>query len=367
MTAGLTKAFRLLASFLSLLAVAVVLAACGGGPSVNAKANKPLSASLVQKLAMMGSSPAEAMMIRIFKESDELEIWKRTRSGEFKLLVSYDICAWSGELGPKVKEGDRQAPEGFYNITPGLMNPNSSYYLAFNTGFPNKFDRAWGRTGANLMVHGDCSSSGCYAMTDDQIADIFALARESFKGGNTNFQLQIFPFRMTPANIARHASSPSADFWNNIKEGYDSFEVARRPPVWDVCDKRYVFNMPAGTAALDATGACPSFATDATMVAALSAKQQADAAAIARELTSLQTQEERAAAAAANEAEVAARAAEAEAKAKARGQAIGGFFSGIGAKIGLGGGTDDAAQATSPKVIDPTLVAPIPAPRIQRS
>ena len=78
------------------------------------------------------------------------------------------------------------------------MNPNSNYYLAFNTGFPNKFDRAWGRTGSDLMVHGDCSSRGCYAMTDEQIAEIYALARESFKGGNTSFQLQIFPFRMTP-------------------------------------------------------------------------------------------------------------------------------------------------------------------------
>jgi murein L,D-transpeptidase YafK len=364
MTSGLSKTLRFLASFLALVSVALVLAACGG-PSVNAKANKPLSTAMVQKLALMGSSPGEAMMIRIFKESSELEIWKRTRGGEFKLLESYEICTWSGELGPKIREGDRQAPEGFYTITPGLMNPNSNYYLAFNTGFPNKFDRAWGRTGANLMVHGDCSSAGCYAMTDAQIEEIFALARETFKGGNTNFQLQIYPFRMTPANIARHASSAHLPFWNNLKEGYDSFEVAHRPPVWDVCDKRYVFNVPT-TTALDAVAACPAFEADSTMVAALAAKREADAAAIARELTSIEDRQEYEAAMAAKAAEEAERAAAAEAAGKARGEAIGSFFSNIGSSI-FGGGDTPPPAAAAPKVVNPSLVAPIPAPRIKRS
>lgn len=363
MTSGLSKILRVLASFLSLVAVAIVLAACGG-PSVNAKANKPLSTAMVQKLALMGSSPSEPMMIRMFKESSELEIWKRTRGGEYKLLESYEICTWSGVLGPKIKEGDRQAPEGFYTITPGLMNPNSSYYLSFNTGFPNKFDRAWGRTGANLMIHGDCSSAGCYAMTDQQIAEIYALARDSFKGGNTSFQLQIFPFRMTPANIARHASSAHLPFWNNLKEGYDSFEVANRPPVWDVCDKRYVFNVPT-TTALDATAACPAFEADATMVAALTAKQQSDAAAVAREMSAIEDREAYEARIAAKAAEEAELAAAAEAAGKARGQAIGSFFSDIGSSI-FGGG-DAPAATTAPKVVNPSLVAPIPAPRIKRS
>ena len=120
---------------------------------------QPLKQSLVNDLAAIGSTPGAPMMIRIFKQSNEFEVWKGTNAGVFKLFRTYKICAWSGTLGPKVAEGDRQAPEGFYNITPGLLNPNSNYYLAFNTGFPNKFDRAWGRTGANLMVHGDCSSA----------------------------------------------------------------------------------------------------------------------------------------------------------------------------------------------------------------
>ena len=182
------------------------------------------------------------ILVRIFKEEAELEVWKQDKSGRFALLRTYPICRWSGQLGPKIKQGDRQAPEGFYTITPGLMNPNSNYYLAINTGFPNAYDRANGRTGAFLMIHGDCSSSGCYAMTDEQIAEIYALARESFFGGQKSFQLEAFPFRMTPLNMARHRNSPHMEFWKMLKQGYDHFEVTHLEPKVDVCEKRYVFN-----------------------------------------------------------------------------------------------------------------------------
>ena len=169
-------------------------------------------------------------------------MWKKNRDGEYALLKTYPICRWSGDLGPKVKEGDRQAPEGFYTITPGQMNPNSNYYLAFNTGYPNAFDRAWNRTGSELMVHGDCSSRGCYAMTDEQMQEIYALARESFFGGQKEFQLEAFPFRMTALNMAKHRNNPNFAFWKMIKEGYDHFEATHQEPKVAVCEKRYVFD-----------------------------------------------------------------------------------------------------------------------------
>ena len=128
-------------------------------------------------------------------------------------------------LGPKFQQGDRQAPEGFYTITPDLMNPNSSAYLAINTGFPNAYDQANGRTGQFLMIHGDCSSAGCYAMTDEQIAGIYTLAREAFFGGQRSFQVQAYPFRMTPLNMARNRNSPHMAFWRMLKQGYDHFET----------------------------------------------------------------------------------------------------------------------------------------------
>ena len=330
---------------------------CGGIKPRNAaadvKANQALKQSTIDRLKAIGSTPGEGTLIRIFKESSEFELWKRTASGSYRLFQTYEICAWSGELGPKVKEGDRQAPEGFYTITPALMNPHSGYYLSFDTGFPNKFDRAHGRTGSNLMVHGDCSSRGCYSMTDEAIAEIYGLLRETFKGGNASVQLQIFPFRMTPANLARHADSPHMSFWQNIKEGYDRFEIAKPPPVWDVCEKRYVFDVPRnGAQVLEAAGACPAGprGTD-TMIASLSKKQAADEAAMRTEIAALEARR-------AQEKAAAEKAAAEQAALKARGEAIGSFVGGIF------GGNSDADVA---KVINPNLVAPRPAPRIARS
>ncbi len=241
----------------AVLALTLLLAACGPFAGDN-RHNVPLPPALLQRMAQIGSSPAEPMMVRIYKQSSELEVWKRTNTGSYALLKTYPICKWSGALGPKVREGDYQSPEGFYDITPALLNPKSSYYLSFNTGFPNKFDQAWGRTGSYLMVHGDCLSVGCYAMTDEGIKEIYALARETFKGGNRSFQLQALPFRMTEDNLALHAGSPHAGFWRDLKVGADLFDASRQPPSWDVCERRYVFNKTApGAAPLDPNGACP--------------------------------------------------------------------------------------------------------------
>src|SRR5690606_21887081 len=96
--------------------------------------------------------------------------------------------------------------------------------------------------GQHLMVHGACSSAGCYSMNNDQIEQIYALAREAFKGGQEAFQIQAFPFRMTAENMARYRKDPNYEFWKMLKEGYDHFEITRVPPKVDVCGKRYVFN-----------------------------------------------------------------------------------------------------------------------------
>jgi len=215
------------------------------------------------------------ILIRVFKEESELEVWKQDDSGRFALFRTYPICRWSGELGPKIKTGDRQAPEGFYTITPGLMNPNSSQYLAINTGFPNAYDRANGRTGSFLMIHGGCSSAGCYAMTDEQMGEIYALAREAFFGGQTSFQLQAYPFRMTPLNMARHRNSPHMAFWTMLKEGHDHFEVTRLEPRVGVCEKRYIFEAES-TASFGPADRCPAYRVPEDIVAAVGEKQRRD-------------------------------------------------------------------------------------------
>jgi len=144
------------------IAAAVALAGCVTESTMpSAKALKPLSPQIMAELASKNMPKESPILVRIFKEESELEVWKQDTSGHYALLRTFPICRWSGELGPKIREGDRQAPEGFYTITQGQMNPNSAYYLSFNIGYPNAFDRAHGRTGAQLMVHGDCSSRGC--------------------------------------------------------------------------------------------------------------------------------------------------------------------------------------------------------------
>ncbi len=267
----------------TVLALTLTLAACQGSEFGTEKHQQPVSRSLSSKMKSKDMALKSPIMVRLFKEESELEVWKQTKGGEYALLETFDICKWSGKLGPKIKEGDRQAPEGFYEVTPGLMNPFSSYYLSFNLGFPNKFDRAHDRTGSHLMVHGACSSRGCYAMTDDQIADIYALGRDSFLGGQRKFQVQAFPFRMTPENMAKHTDSEHYEFWRMLKRGYDHFAVTKRPPSIEVCNKQYVFNAKAdkrGTK-FNARNACPSYTVPEHIAVAVAKKQDRDAREIA--------------------------------------------------------------------------------------
>ena len=227
------------------LAAGALLAGCNSDEislATNAKANQPVPPKLIAEMVAKDMDLQSPILVRLFKQEAELEVWKQDRSGRFALLKTYPICRWSGDLGPKVREGDRQAPEGFYSISPAQMNPQSAYYLSFNTGYPNAYDRSLGHTGSELMVHGDCSSRGCYAMTDEQIAEIYSLGRESFFGGQKSFQFQAYPFRMTPLNMARHRNNPNMAFWKMIKEGYDHFEVTRQEPKVDFCEKKYVFD-----------------------------------------------------------------------------------------------------------------------------
>ena len=226
------------------LACAFALAGCYGdeGYQLPTRAMKELSPEMLALLQQKNMPKDSPILVRVFKEESELEVWKEDTTGLYQRLKVYPICRWSGELGPKKVEGDRQAPEGFYSITPGLMNPNSNYYLAINMGFPNAYDKANGYSGGFLMIHGDCSSRGCYAMTDEQIGEIYSLARDAFLGGQKNFQIQAYPFRMTPANLARHRTNPNMAFWKMLKEGNDHFEVTHMEPKVDVCDRHYVFD-----------------------------------------------------------------------------------------------------------------------------
>jgi murein L,D-transpeptidase YafK len=183
------------------------------------------------------------IFIRIFKEPKELEIWVKTEN-QFSLFKTYEICTYgSGTLGPKIRQSDGQAPEGFYFVTPQRLNPLSDFHLSFNIGYPNKYDRIHKRTGGNLMVHGSCVSIGCYAMTDSGIEEIFAIADAAFRNGQKFFRVHIFPFRMNSENMGKNKHSEWIEFWNNLKEGYDFFEKHKIPPNVEVRNKKYIFEL----------------------------------------------------------------------------------------------------------------------------
>jgi len=277
---------RTLITSAALVAAGVFLSGCDSDEislATNAKANQPVPPKLIQAMVEKDMDLQSPILVRLFKQEAELEVWKQNRSGKFALLKTYPICRWSGDLGPKVKEGDRQAPEGFYSISPGLMNPQSAYYLSFNTGYPNTYDQALGHTGSQLMVHGDCSSRGCYAMTDEQIAEIYSLGRESFFGGQKAFQFQAYPFRMTPLNMAKHRNNPNMPFWKMIKVGYDHFEVTRQEPKVAYCEKKYVFDaIRAPNAKSDpmfnVNAKCPAYAIDEQLADAMQQRQEEEQA-----------------------------------------------------------------------------------------
>jgi murein L,D-transpeptidase YafK len=220
----------------------------------------PDVAALDQRLAATGLAPGAPVFVRIFKEEFELELWMK-RDGRYMKFATYPICRWSGGLGPKVTEGDHQSPEGFYTVGLGELNPQSRWSRSFNIGFPNAYDQALGRTGSYLMVHGGCSSVGCFAMTNPVIDEIWGLVKAALKGGQRRFFVHVFPFRMTDENLAAHAASPWQPFWRQLKAGYDAFEETWLPPVVQVCGGNYrVVSRPEETlaaATIPATCATP--------------------------------------------------------------------------------------------------------------
>lgn len=181
------------------------------------------------------------VFLRLFKESKELELWMQSANGKFALFKTWAIATWGpGKLGPKLAEGDLQAPEGFYSVAKKQLNPNSKYHLAFNLGYPNAFDHAHGRTGSYLMVHGSDVSIGCFAMTDAGIEEIYLLVEAALDAGQPAFQVQSLPFRFTPERLEREKANPLLPFWKNLQEGSDAFERDKVPPGISVREKRYL-------------------------------------------------------------------------------------------------------------------------------
>ena len=220
--------------------LALAVSAAPGKADV-AKSLAPIPPATVALMTAKHTTTAAPLVIRTYKKEAELEVWKLNAEGRYVYIKTFPICRWSGQLGPKHHAGDRQTPEGFYPIGPKQMNPNSHYYLSFDTGFPNAYDKAHGATGSAVMVHGTCSSMGCFAMTDKEVGEIYAIARDALRGGQPAFQMQAYPFHMTAKNMALYRSDANIAFWNQLKEGSDRFESTGELLQTSVVAGRYAF------------------------------------------------------------------------------------------------------------------------------
>lgn len=204
-----------------------------------AKRVKPALVAALQKKNLSYGNP---LFIRIFKSEKVLEVWVKQKD-TFALFHTYPICTFSGQLGPKLRQGDGQSPEGFYRVGLGQLNPYSSYHLSFNLGYPNAYDRANGRTGNYLMVHGNCVSIGCYAMGDEAIEEIYTLMEAALRNGQRNIDVHVFPFRFDNTKIAWQRSEWQP-FWGDLKAGFEAFNQTKRPPTVTVVNKRYRVALP---------------------------------------------------------------------------------------------------------------------------
>jgi murein L,D-transpeptidase YafK len=238
----------------------------------------PTKEPLERRLAARGMKIGNPIMIRIFKSEAELELWARV--GErFELFATYPICNWSGTLGPKLSEGDKQSPEGLYAIGRRQLRYSARWRHSLDLGYPNAFDRSHARTGSYVLLHGGCTSTGCFAMTDPAIEEIFSLSRAALRRGQRRIQVHVFPFRMTAENLAGHTDSYWQGFWANLKEAYDLFERTRLPPSVSVCERRYVVRE-AGADEVECP--VPVNATDASRPHASQGSQSADVPAVDR-------------------------------------------------------------------------------------
>lgn len=259
------------------VAASLAAALSGCSETHESRASQPLSRDMLALMEQKEVAPASPMLIRAFKKESEFEVWKMRSDGSYVLLKTFPICRWSGQLGPKTHEGDRQSPEGFYSITPAMMNPNSAYYLSFNVGYPNAYDRVHGATGGAVMVHGICSSAGCFAMTDAQIAEIYALARESFAGGQHAIQMQSYPFHMSAQNLAKYRLDPNMPFWKELKKGDDHFEATKHDVSVNVCNRHYVFGAQADPGhPIDPDAACPPLKYDPDVESKVASLERAE-------------------------------------------------------------------------------------------
>ena len=205
-------------------------------------AAKRITPLLRAELSALGLKIGDPVFLRVFKESRELELWLHPVKGDsWVFYKTYPLCAVSAEPGPKTNS-EAAGPEGFYYATSRQLRTNGGK-LAIDLGFPNTCDRQNKRTGHPARIEGGCDPKGSYAAGDPAMEEIVTLVRAALGNGQPYFRIHCFPFRMTDGRMNKELAAKAKwlDFWANLKEGYDYFEVLHRPPNTTVKNAKYLF------------------------------------------------------------------------------------------------------------------------------
>lgn len=187
--------------------------------------------------------PSGNIFIRIFKSEALLEIWTlKKKINGYVRVKSYHICALSGKLGPKRKQGDLQIPEGIYYISD--FNPVSNFYLSLKINYPNKSDRILGykqSLGGDIYIHGDCVTIGCVPITDESIKEVYWMAVQARENGQKKIPVHIFPAKLEGEGFDKlienyNSNKTLTDFWDNLKIIYNYFEEYKVIPEIQIDD-----------------------------------------------------------------------------------------------------------------------------------
>jgi murein L,D-transpeptidase YafK len=217
-------------------ALVVTLAFGAAEPARVAKARETKFEALKEKFAKAGVAyPAKQMLVRAFKEEGELELWAGDGKAPLVRVATWPICAKSGALGPKRKQGDLQVPEGVYTID--KLNPWSSFHLSLHVDYPNKADKAAGKKlgikdlGGEIMVHGNCVTIGCIPIQDDPIEELYLAINDA----KLHPTIHIFPGRLDDAGLTKllalDVDAETKRFWKDeLAPIYRTFELSKRIP-----------------------------------------------------------------------------------------------------------------------------------------
>lgn len=232
-----------LASFLlalSAIFLTVIAAAHAASKSWHQESVAAREIDLAKEFAEKGLKLGSPVFLRVYKQTSEMELWV-LQGPRYELFKTYKICRWSGGLGPKFYEGDRQSPEGLYRITASDLIVNRRWVRAMNINYPNNFDHLNGRGGSGILIHGGCGSIGCFAIQNENVQEVYGAVRAALRNSQAYVPVLALPFRFSALAPEKEDTLHMSEFWSDLRRADLLFERDRLPPTAWICDGRYYF------------------------------------------------------------------------------------------------------------------------------